>query len=414
MTFARTQLACVATVLGAAALTACGNDVPSGSVAKVNDATIEKSDFDKWLKSASQGAAQGGASAAPDPPSFTNCVAAKQKQPAPRGSKKPDAAALKKQCKQEYDQLKGDVMQFLIQAEWVQQEAKERDVKVSDQEVKNRLEEEKKRAFPGESGEKRYQQFLKSSGMSEEDILFRFKLETLQQKLTQKVTQEQAKVSDADVREYYDKNKKRFAQPERRDLSVVLTKGRARADRAKQALEDGSSFKAVSKKYSIDQASKSQGGKLPDVAEGQQEKAFNDAIFKAEKGKLQGPVKTQFGYYVFEVTEVKPASQQSLEQSKETIRNLLRSQRQQKALDKFIKDFRERYKEQTVCAEDFRIAECKNGPKGKTNTGPASGGSPGGQQPPQGGGTQVPGQGGGQPQPAPPQTPQQGQPPQSP
>ena len=38
------------------------------------------------------------------------------------------------------------------------------------------------------------------------------------------------------------------------------------------------------------------------MAKGQQEKAFDDAIFNAEKGELDGPVKTQFGYYVFEVT----------------------------------------------------------------------------------------------------------------
>jgi foldase protein PrsA len=97
-------------------------------------------------------------------------------------------------------------------------------------------------------------------------------------------------------------------------------------------------------------------------------------------------VKTQFGFYVFQVTKVKPASQQSLEQSRETIKNLLKSQRQQKALDKFIKDFRKDYKEKTICADDYAVAECKNAPKGKTDTAAAS--TPQGQpqqQAPQGG-----------------------------
>jgi len=150
MKFARTQLACAAlAVLGASVIAGCGSDVPSGSVAKVGDATIKKADFDKWLKSAAQGSAQGGAASVPDPPNYSKCVAAKSAQPAPQGTKKPDAAALKKQCRQEYNQLKGDVMQFLIQAQWVQQESASRGVKVSDQEVTNRLAEEKKRAFPG-------------------------------------------------------------------------------------------------------------------------------------------------------------------------------------------------------------------------------------------------------------------------
>jgi foldase protein PrsA len=157
---------------------------------------------------------------------------------------------------------------------------------------------------------------------------------------------------------------------------VVLTKTEGKAKDALEQLEDGDSFKAVSKEFSIDEASKAQGGKLPDVAKGQQEKALDEAVFSAEKGDLEGPVKTQFGYYVFRVADITPASQQSLEQAKETIKNLLRSQQQQEALDEFIKDFREEYKDKTDCDEDYLIPECSNAPREKTDTGPVSGGSP--------------------------------------
>ena len=168
-----------------------------------------------------------------------------------------------------------------------------------------------------------------------------------------------------DVEEYYEKNKKRFAQPERRDLRVVLTKTEAKADEARQALESGQSWKDVVKQYSIDEASKAQGGKLAAVAKGQQDKALEDAVFAASKGELEGPVKTQFGWYVFEVEKITPASQQSLEQARDTIKNLLRSERQQKALDAFIKDFREEYKDETNCSDDYRVAECKNASEGE-------------------------------------------------
>ena len=219
--------------------------------------------------------------------------------------------------------------------------------------------------------------------MSEKDVLFRIKLDQLQTKLTEKVTKDAKNVSDAKVEAYYDKNKKKFAQPERRDLLVVLTKGKAQAEQAKQALDDGQSWKQVVKKYSIDEASKAQGGKLPGVAKGQNEPALDEAIFAAKKGQVEGPIKTQFGFEVFEVTKITPASQQSLEQAKGTIENLLRSQGQQKALDKFIKDFREQYKDETNCAEEYRVAECKNAPKEKTNTGQVPGGQPQPQQPQQ-------------------------------
>jgi foldase protein PrsA len=374
-----------ATGLGAALISGCGNSVPANAVATVNDAVIRKADFDKWLRTASQGQSRSGTAAAPDPPSFANCTASLKAQPTPKGTTKPTDAQLKKQCKQQYDQLKGEVMQFLIQAQWVQQEAANQNIKVADAEVRRSFEDQKKQAFPTD---KAYQKFLTSSGMTEQDILFRVKLDTLQQKLTQKVTEQQSKVTNSDVQDYYNKNKKRFAQPERRDLRVVLTKTEAKAKQAKAALANGQSWKSVSKKFSIDQASKAQGGKLPDVTKGQQERAFDQAIFAAKKGQTQGPVKTQFGWYVFEVSKITPASQQSLTQSQQTIRNLLRSQRQQKALDKWIKDFRQRYKDKTTCADAFKTAECSNGPSDKTNTGPASGGSPGGAPAPQTGAPQ--------------------------
>jgi foldase protein PrsA len=376
--------------LSAIAISACGNDVPSGAVATVGDESISQQEFDRWFKTASAAQAQGGQAAEPDPPDFEKCVATKKKLPQPQGQDKPSDSELKKQCKTEYETLRTQVMQFLIQAEWVQQEAEKQDVNVTDAQINKSLEDQKKQAFPNE---KAYKEYLKSSGLTEEDVLFRVKLDQLQQKLTQKITEDSKKVTDQDIEAYYEKNKKRFAQPERRDLRVVLTKTEAKAQEAKQALEDGDSFKQVAKQYSIDEASKAQGGKLPAITKGQQEKAFDEAIFSADKGELVGPVKTQFGWYVFEVDKVTEASQQTLEQSKETVRNLLRSQGQQKALDEWIKNFREDYKDETSCADDFRIAECSNAPKEETDTGPASGGNPGGTP---------------QPAPAPtPQTPQQ-------
>ena len=365
--------------LGAAAVIGCGSSdsVPSGSVAKVGDEEITQEEFDKWLKTAVSGQAQGAETVVPDPPEFTKCVAAKKDAPVPKGQEQPSDAALKKQCEQEYDTLKREVMLFLIQAEWVKQEAEEQGVEVSDASVKKSFEDQKKQAFPTD---KAYNEFIKSSGMTEEDILFRVKLNELQQKLTQKVTQDATKITDEDIQEYYEKNKRRFAQPERRDLRVVLTKTEAKAEQARNALNDGQAWKKVVNQYSIDEASKAQAGLLPAVAKGQQDKALDDAVFSAKKGELEGPVKTQFGWYVFEVSKITPASQQSLDQSKDTIRNLLRSERQQKALDEFVKDFREDYREQTECADDYRIEECSNAPK-KQDTGPASGGNPGGQAP---------------------------------
>jgi foldase protein PrsA len=344
----------------AALVAGCGG-VPGNAVAEVDGTAIEKKEFDHWLTVAAKSGGQA-AAAAPKPPGFAACVNQKRKTtPKPaKGQPKVTDSQLKSQCKQEYEALRNQVLQLLISFEWIEGEAKDMDIKVSDSEVKKSFDKQRKEAFPKDAD---FQKFLKDSGQTQGDILKRVRLDTLSNKIREKVTKGKDKVTDAQITDYYNKNKQRFAQPERRDLRIVLTKGEAKAKQAKRALDSGQSFKTVAKKFSIDQASKAQGGKLPAVAKGQQEKALDTAIFKAKKGQLTGPVKTQFGYYVFEVTKVTKASQQTLAQAKETIRQTLASQNQQKALDKFVKSFRKRWKAKTDCREGFRTADCKNAPK---------------------------------------------------
>jgi foldase protein PrsA len=161
----------------------------------------------------------------------------------------------------------------------------------------------------------------------------------------------------------------------------VLTKTKAKADQARSELADGASFKTVAKEYSIDQASKGQGGVLLAVAKGQQEKALDEAVFAADKGELAGPVKTQFGYYVFKVQKITKAAQQSQKESSETIKQLLASQNQQKALDAFVKDFRDKWKKKTNCKDGFVTQDCKNAPKPKEGATGAEGAPPAGGDP---------------------------------
>ena len=170
-------------------------------------------------------------------------------------------------------------------------------------------------------------------------------------------------VSDKAVSDYYTKNKSQFAQPEKRDLRVVVTKDSKHAQQAMSALNSGDSWKTVVNKYSVDDQTKASEGKLPAQPKGQLDKALDDAIFSAPKNKVSGPVKSQNGYIVFSVTGVTPPSQQSLDQAKTTIQQTLKQQNQQKALDAFVKDFTERWRDKTQCSSGYRTSDCKNGPK---------------------------------------------------
>jgi foldase protein PrsA len=344
----------------AAIVAGCGGGVPGNAVAEVDGTAIEKDTYEHWLNVAAKSA--GPDSKVPVPPDFKDCIAQLKKTAAKpaEGQPKQTDADYKKQCQQQYDQLQEQVLGLLISFEWIEREAEDQGIKVTDAEVKKSFEEQKKQSFPKTAD---YEKFLKDSGQTNEDVMQRVRLDTLSQKIRDKVTKGKDKVTDQQIEDYYNKNKAQFAQPERRDLSIVLTKTEAKAKQAKAALQSGESFKSVAKQYSIDDASKAQGGKLPAVAKGQQEKAFDDAIFKARKGKISGPVKTQFGWYVFRVDKVTKPSQQTLAEAKPTIKQVLASQNQQKALDAFVKDFRKKWKEKTECRDEFATQDCKNAPK---------------------------------------------------
>jgi foldase protein PrsA len=359
------------------ALSACGDSgVPGNAVVEIGGDPIKTSTYDHWLKVAATTQAQqtGGATGAatiPDPPNYTKCIANKKKtatKPA-KGQPSPTDATYKKQCAQEYASLRDSVMQFLITSAWIEGESWDRGVKISDADVKKDFDKQRQQSFPKD---KDYLAFLKSTGYVQEDLLYRIKIQDLTNKLRTKILEGTDKVSNAQIADYYNKNKNRFAVPEKRDIRIVLTKTEDQAKKAKAALESGQSWKTVAGKYSIDQGTRDNGGLLAAVPKGQQEKALDDATFSASKGKVGGPVKTQFGYYVFEVTKITPGSQQSLEQSKDSIKQLLVSQAQQKKIDQFSKDFQKKWKDRTDCRKGYVTDDCKNAPKKSATTSTAA------------------------------------------
>ena len=366
-------LSLVALLPASAGLAACGG-VPGNAVAEVDGESIQKTQFDSWMSVAAKAGGQGSASV-PDPPEYTKCIADKRKaQPKPAKGEKPVAESeLEDQCKQEYDAIRDRVMQLLVNAEWIEGEAKEQDVTVSDAEVRKAFDAQKQQNFPKEAD---YTNFLKQSGQTEEQLLAQVRTGELARKISEKVVEGKDKVTDAEISSYYDKNKARFAQPETRDAHVVLARTRARAQQAKDAIEDGDSWKTVANRYSVDEASKQQGGALTGVTKGTQDKGLDAALFSSRRGEVVGPIKSSFGFYVLEVDKITKGSQQTLEESKETIRQALVEEKRQKALTTFVADYEKRWRGKTECRDGFKVPElCDNAPEPTATPTPAAGGA---------------------------------------
>jgi foldase protein PrsA len=359
------QIAALSAVFLIGVFTSCGNaGIPGDAVVSVNGKPVTNETFNHWMKVAASASAANPASGqaakpvVPDPPSYTACIAHLQAvAPKPaKGQPKPTPATLRAQCEQEYTALKQQVLGFLISANWVIGEASEQGIKVSDSEVTKQFNQIKAQQFPKEAD---FQKFLANTGYTVSDLLLRVKLNQLSSKIQQKVSKNAGKKpSQKEITAYFEQHKSQYGQPERRNILIILTKTQAQAEAAKKEIASGKSFSSVAKRVSIDPVSKVSGGSLTGVVKGQEEKSLDEAVFSAKLNVLGGPIKTPFGYYIYEVKKSIPGSQQSLSQAQSTIQQQIIAQKQQKSLSEFINNFRKKWTARTECRSEYSVQDC--------------------------------------------------------
>jgi foldase protein PrsA len=335
-------------------LAGCGSGVPGDSVADMAGNPITHQAFNHWLfvmAKQSEGQTGGPVIVPNDPPAFKACIADIRKG-FPQFAKQSNKL-LKSECAQLFTSLSTQAMDFLIRSYWYQADAARLHVTITDAQVLKIFNTAKQRAFQTNA---QYQAYLTQTGQTLADLLYRFRANQLFNKLVQRVSKP---VTAAEIQAYYNSHQSQYGTRERRSLRIVLATTQARALAAKAALSHGQSWNAVAKKYSIDPTTRNTGGLLANVTKGQQDAALDAAAFSAAPGQLLGPVKGQFGYYVFEVVSIKPATQQTLAQVTPAIRTALTQQNANAAQTQVANAARKRWLAKTTCRAQFAIADCK-------------------------------------------------------
>ena len=139
--------------------------------------------------------------------------------------------------------------------------------------------------------------------------------------------QDTIKVSDDEVKKYYDKHKDELAQV---DASHILVKSEDMAKKVKKELDQGAKFEDLAKKYSTDTSNKDNGGALGYFGKGQMVKEFDEKVFSMKKGEISDPVKTEFGYHIIKVNDIKD----SLESMKDALSQKVKSEKVQENMKK--------------------------------------------------------------------------------
>jgi foldase protein PrsA len=339
----------------AVVVAACGSGVPGNSVADVAGNPISTQAFNHWMFVAAKSQASqnpGAPVIVPnDPPQFDHCVAQVRRQIPSLA--KTSSKQLRADCKQLFGSLSNQVMDFLIKGYWYQAEAARDHIHVSNSQVQKAFDKAKNAQFSTQS---QFKTFLTQTGQTLQDILFRFRINQVYQKL---LARHKSTVSAAQIQSYYNSHQTQFGTPQTRDIRIVLTKTAAQAKAAMKALKSGKSWNKVAKQYSTDPTSKNNGGLLVGVSQGQQDAALDKAAFAAPLNQLLGPVRGQFGYYVFEVTKITKATHQTLAQATPLIRQTLTGQQQSAAQAAIDKTAKKHWLSQTTCRSVYAMADCK-------------------------------------------------------
>jgi len=142
---------------------------------------------------------------------------------------------------------------------------------------------------------------------------------------------ESVKVTDAEVKTFYDENPAQFVSGDTVSASHILVDSEEKAKELRAAIEAGEMTFAEAAKSNSTCPSGAQGGELGEFGRGQMVKEFEDAAFAMEIGALSEPVKTQFGWHLITVTAKKTSETLAFEDIKEQLREQLLADKQQKA-----------------------------------------------------------------------------------
>jgi peptidyl-prolyl cis-trans isomerase C len=245
----------------------------------------------------------------------------------------------------QYEATIQQIMPQLVQIEIANAYADEHDITVSEEEVNREIETIKDQVAQQAQAEGQnvgreevFRQALQQAGITEEQLREQVGTQLLLQKVQERVAGDVGPTQE-EVERFYEENKElQFTTPEQRCARHILFSKdqKEKAEEVKGQLENGADFAELAKEYSQDPQSAEQGGDLGCLGQGETIANFDEALFNAKEDQIAGPVETEFGYHIIQVTDIRPKSTRSLEEVEAQIREQLTTEKQSEELVSWV------------------------------------------------------------------------------
>ena len=236
------------------------------------------------------------------------------------------------------------ILDQLVEMRLLEQEAAARNIKATDAEIAQGIDQMKKQAPSADA----FAKALASRRMTEADLRAEARQRLAVDKLLTSEIEPKAAVTDADISEFYKKNPQYFLQPEAVRASHILIKAdsaetkpaaKAKAEDLLRQIQGGADFAALAKQHSND-GSAANGGDLGFFPRGQMVKPFEDAAFGLKPGEVSPVVESEFGFHIIKSGEHRSARTVPLTEVQDKIAQALRQQKQQQLAQQFVQSLK--------------------------------------------------------------------------
>ena len=244
-----------------------------------------------------------------------------------------------------YTALQRRALAFLISSAWLRGEAAALGVSASNREIQQRMR-EREAEFSG--GRAEYESSVRAVAHTIADVKLELINELAKANIRRRVFAEAAKVTAADVSDYYRAHRSQFSHAEERLFDIVENIGRRTdAERIRREFTEH--------RKSITEPGSSLTESLKRPPNMHTARTIVKAIFAATPHAVASPVKVEMYYFLVKVTKVVPAYVQTLDQARDAIEHKLLLASQDGALAHFTAAWRSRWTTKTKCSAGYMV-----------------------------------------------------------
>ncbi len=246
----------------------------------------------------------------------------------------------------QYQMLKKDLLDMMITDLLLMQQAKEKNINVSEQ-VKMALDNIKKENnIESDDDLKRG---LQQQGLNYDQWLKQLEDNMLKQATVYSEVDRTIVLDDSEIVGYYKLHPEEFTEPEEYHVRAIYLSTEGKTPEAMEEarklilgkVKAGEPFNALAKEYS-DGPAKQAEGDLGRFRQGELDKTLEQAVSKLKTGETSDWVETKNGWYLLKLEEKKDSRLRTFEEVKKEVEEKLYAHKKQKKLEEYLKTLREK------------------------------------------------------------------------